>query len=58
MQIRAKVNEMLQCGTVETDEAFGAPTESLPFPDIELSANNYNLHTLFIAKNILTLMIK
>lgn len=49
---------MLQCGTVETDEAFGAPTESLPFPDIELSANNYNLHTLFIAKNILTLMIK
>lgn len=33
MQIRAKVNEMLHCGTRETDEACGAPAESSAFHD-------------------------
>lgn len=50
MQIRAKVNEMLQCGTGETDEAFGASTACSVFPDFDFSLNKNYLFAVFIAK--------
>lgn len=47
MQVRAKVNEMLHCGTGETDEAFGAPAESSAFPDFDFRVNQNYLYTVF-----------
>lgn len=47
MQIRAKVNEMLQCGTGETDEAFGAQTGSSAFSELHFNMKKNHLFIVF-----------